>query len=115
MNCSAVMSRLAMGGVYGWFHRSATLFEPFLAQQVVIDGEQGAVVEEQVVVLAGDGVFAPPLVVDAPVVLNAGDGARGEPALAPDGDDAALSIGVHAQWGGRVEWSEVVAAQSHRE
>src|SRR5262245_49277677 len=73
MNCSAVISPLVTVAVYGWVHRSATLFEPRVAEQVVIDGEQGAIVQQQRVVLARDRVLAPPLVVNAPVVVDAAD------------------------------------------
>src|SRR5262245_61604322 len=88
-SCSAVRSgagALDIRGVYGWVHRSATLFEPGVVEQVVVDREQGAVVQQQRVVLARDGMLAPPLVVDAPVVLDAGDRARGEPPVAPHAD-----------------------------
>jgi hypothetical protein len=58
----------------------------------VEDGEGEAVFEEEGVVEAGDRAGAPPLVVDAPAVLDARDRARGAPAAAlhPDG----LFVGV---------------------
>src|SRR5262245_7156461 len=54
---------------------SAALFEPCVLEQVVVGDQQCPIVEQQLVVLADDGVLAPPLVVDSPVVLDAGDAA----------------------------------------
>ena len=64
--------------------------------------------------MRGDGVLAPPLVVDAPVVLDGGDRARGQAALTPDRDDAALVVGLDLEWTGRVQRPQVIAADNRR-
>src|SRR5712691_10187701 len=71
-------------------HLSA-LFEPKIGQEIVIDGEQRAVVQDELVVETRNGVLAPPFVVDAPAVLDRSDRAWGQAALGPDRDDAPRS------------------------
>src|ERR687886_2220118 len=80
----------------------AALFEPGVGRQVVVEGDEGAVVEDDGVVHARDGVLAPPLVVDPPAVLDGDDGAWDGAAVTPDGDDAPPGIGPHPQRTGRI-------------
>src|SRR5438445_482706 len=73
------------------------LFEPHVGQEIVIDGEHRAVVQDELVVETRNGVLAPPFVVDAPAVLDRGDRAWGQATLPPDRDDAPRGVGLHAQ------------------
>lgn len=105
-------------GLTGTEHRSrrelssclSPLFEPEISHKIVVDGEHGSVVQEQLVVDAGDGVLAPPLVVDAPVVLDGGYRARRQAALAPDRDNAPLVVGLHAERTGRVQRPQIASS-----
>src|SRR5438874_7250429 len=87
--------------------RSRTLFEPRVSDQVVVQGEQRPVIQDDGVVHTRNGVLAPPLVVDPPAVLDSGDGARSETTLAPDGDDATPGIRLHAQRTGRIQRPQI--------
>jgi hypothetical protein len=58
------------------------LLVPDSGDEVVEDGKEEPVLEEEGVVEAGDGAGTPPFVVDAPAVLDARDGAGGAPAAA---------------------------------
>src|SRR5690242_9743174 len=60
------------------------LLVPAIGDEVVVEGEQGRVVEDDEVVEARDWLVAPPLIVDAPEILNLGDRARLAPGAAPD-------------------------------
>ncbi|HTE86988.1 MAG TPA: hypothetical protein VK821_19920 [Dehalococcoidia bacterium] len=55
------------------------LLEPPIAGEVMIDREQAVAFQQQCVVETRDRMLAPPLVIDAPTILNADDSARPRP------------------------------------
>jgi hypothetical protein len=57
-------------------------------------------------------VFAPPLVVNSPAVLDGFDGAWSEAALTPEGDDISAGVGLDLKRAGRIQWPQIVAADS---
>lgn len=78
------------------------LLEPGIGDEIVEDREERIVFEQHRVVAARDRLLSPPLVVDAPAVLNANHPARSRPALLSNSHRATRSVGLDQEWDGHV-------------
>ncbi len=78
------------------------LLAPGAFVEVLEDDDAGAIGQDQVVVHAGEGAGAPPLIVDAPGLSDVRHAARARPGTTSDGEGGAVGAGVDVNRGGDI-------------